>query len=81
MRCNYKAFSQLVIKVGGPLVSGAIPGLVLLRFIRKQAKQARGSNPVSNIPPWLEVSSCLQVPTLCEFQSCLPLMMNSSMEL
>jgi hypothetical protein len=32
-------------------VGGAIPGLVVLDFIRKQAEQVRGSNPVSSIPP------------------------------
>jgi hypothetical protein len=33
-------------------VGGAIRGLVILDSIRKQAEQARGSKPVSNIPPW-----------------------------
>jgi hypothetical protein len=33
-------------------VGGATPGLVVLGSIRKQAKQARGSKPVRNIPPW-----------------------------
>jgi hypothetical protein len=40
MRSSYKAFSQLVIKAGGPTVGGAIPGQVVLGSIRKQAKQA-----------------------------------------
>jgi hypothetical protein len=31
---------------------GWIPGLVDLGSIRKQAEQARGSEPVSNITPW-----------------------------
>jgi hypothetical protein len=30
MKSSCKAFSQLVIKVGGPLVGDAIPGLVVL---------------------------------------------------
>jgi hypothetical protein len=50
MRSSCKAFSQLVIKGAGPLVGSAIPGLVILGS--KQAEQARGSKPVSNIPPW-----------------------------
>jgi hypothetical protein len=33
-------------------VGGAIPGLVVLGSIRKQAEQVRGSNPVCNIAPW-----------------------------
>jgi hypothetical protein len=33
-------------------VGGAIPGLVVWGSMREQAKQARGSKPVSNIPPW-----------------------------
>jgi hypothetical protein len=33
-------------------VGGAIPGLVVLVSIRKQAEQARGSRPVSSILPW-----------------------------
>jgi hypothetical protein len=45
MTSSYMAFSQLVIKVGGPIVGGAIPGLVVLGSIRKQAEQARGSKP------------------------------------
>jgi hypothetical protein len=52
MRSSCKVFSQLVIKVGEPLEGGAIPGLVVLGSIREQAEQARGSKPVSNIPPW-----------------------------
>jgi hypothetical protein len=51
-RSSYKAFSQLVIKEGGPLMGEAISGLVVLDSIREQAEQARGSKPVSNIPPW-----------------------------
>jgi hypothetical protein len=52
MRSSCGAFSQLVIKVGGLLVGGTIPGLVVLGSTRKQVEQARGSKPVSNIPPW-----------------------------
>jgi hypothetical protein len=33
-------------------VGNAIPGLVVLSSIRKQAERARRSKPVSNIPPW-----------------------------
>ena len=33
-------------------MGGAIPGLVVLGSISKQAEQARGGKPVSNIPPW-----------------------------
>jgi hypothetical protein len=80
MRSSCKAFSQLMIKGGRvhPIVCGAIPGLVVLGSLRKQLKQARESKPVSNIPPWH--SSCLQVPTLCEFLSLLPLVMSSNVE-
>jgi hypothetical protein len=35
-----------------PIVSGAIPGLVVLGSIRTQADQAMGSKPVNNIPLW-----------------------------
>jgi hypothetical protein len=38
MRSSCKAFSQLVIKWGGPLVGGAIPGMGVLGSIRKQAE-------------------------------------------
>ena len=47
MRSNCKAFSQLVIDGGWggqPIVGGAIPGLVVLGSIRKQAEQARGAS-------------------------------------
>ena len=40
MRSSYGALSQLVIKWGGPIVGGAIPGLVFLGSMRKQAEQA-----------------------------------------
>jgi hypothetical protein len=33
-------------------VGGAIPRLVVLDPIRKQAEQARGSKPISSIPLW-----------------------------
>ena len=52
MRSSCKACSQLVIKGGGPIVGCDIPGLKILGSIRKQAEQAMGSKPVSNIPPW-----------------------------
>jgi hypothetical protein len=71
------AFPWLVIKVG-PIVGGAIPELVVLGSIRKQAEQARGSKPVRNIPPW--PLHQLLLPDLLEFQSWLPLVTNSSME-
>ena len=48
-------------------MGGAIPGLVVLGSIRKQAEQARGSKPVSNIPPWPLYQ--LLLPDLLEFQS------------
>jgi hypothetical protein len=51
MRSSCGAFSQLVIKVG-PLVGDTISGLVVLHSLRKQAEQARGIKPVSNISPW-----------------------------
>ena len=42
MRSSCKAFSQVLIKGGRvrPIVGGAIPGLVVLGSIRKQAEQA-----------------------------------------
>jgi hypothetical protein len=67
MRSSYKAFSELVIKVGGPLVGDTIFGLVVLGSIREQAEQARESKPVRNIPPWLLHQ--LLLPDLLEFQS------------
>jgi hypothetical protein len=67
MRSNPKALSQLVIKGEKPLVGGTICGLVVLGSIRGQAKQARGSKPVKNIPPWLLHQ--LLLPDLLEFLS------------
>jgi hypothetical protein len=52
---------------GGPIIDSAIPGLVILGSIRKQAEQARGNKPVRNIPPWLLHQ--LLLPGLLEFQS------------
>ena len=48
-------------------MGGAIPGLIGLGSIRKQAEQARGGKPVKNIPPWLLHQ--LLLPDLLEFQS------------
>jgi hypothetical protein len=67
MRSNHKAFSQLVIKGGGPIVGGAIPGVVVLGSIREQAEQARESKPVSSTPPW--PLHQLLLSNLLEFQS------------
>jgi hypothetical protein len=69
VRSSCKAFSQLVIKGGRawPIVGDAIPRLVALGSIRKQVEQARGSKPVSNIPPW--PLHQLLLPDLLEFQS------------
>jgi hypothetical protein len=45
MRYSCKPFfSQLVIKGLGPIVGGAIPGLVVLGFKRTKAEQARGAS-------------------------------------
>jgi hypothetical protein len=60
-------FSQLLIKGERPLVGGTISELVVLGSIREQAEQARGSKPVSNIPPWLLHQ--LLLPDPLEFQS------------
>jgi hypothetical protein len=67
MRSSCKAFSQLVIRVGGPILSGAIPELVVLGTIREQAEQARGSKLVSSTPLW--PLHQLPLPDLLEFQS------------
>ena len=69
MKSSCKAFSQLVIKGGmaQPIVGGAIPGLVDLGSIRKQAEQARGSKSVIDIPLWPLLQ--LLLPDLLEFQS------------
>jgi hypothetical protein len=40
IRSSCGPFSQLVIKGRGPLVGSAIPGLIILGSIRKQAEQA-----------------------------------------
>jgi hypothetical protein len=50
-------------------MAGAIPGLVVLGSIRKQAEQAMGGKAVSSIPGSYCIGSCLQVPALFEFLS------------
>ena len=67
MRSSCKAFSQLVIKKGGPILGGAIPGLLVLGSVRKQAEQGRGSKPVSSTPSW--PLHQLLPPDLLELQS------------
>jgi hypothetical protein len=66
MRSGSKAFSQLVIKEGGPIVGGAIPEQIVLDSTREQAEQARGNKPVSSILPW--PLHQLLLPDLLEFQ-------------
>jgi hypothetical protein len=69
MRSSCGAFSWLVIKAGGPIVGGAIPGLEVLGSIRKQAEQARGNKPVTSLHG-LCISSCFLtclVPVLTSF--------------
>jgi hypothetical protein len=48
-------------------VGGAIPGLVVLGSIRRQAEKASGSKPVKTIPP--RPMQQLLLPDLLEFQS------------
>ena len=67
MKSSCGAFSQLVIKWGGPIVGSAIPGLIVMGSIRKQAEQARGSKLGSNIPP--RPLHQLLILGLLEFQS------------
>jgi hypothetical protein len=53
MISGYKALYLLVIKFeGGPIVGGAISGLVVLGSIRNQVEKTRGSKVLHNIPPW-----------------------------
>ena len=42
------------------MVHGAVPGLVVLGLLRKQAEQALGSKPVSSTLHGLCMCSCLQ---------------------
>ena len=72
------AYSQLVIKQGGPLVGGTISGLVVLSSVREQTEQARRSKPPRNIPPWLLHQ--VLFPDMLEFQAWLSLVINSNLE-
>jgi hypothetical protein len=45
-------------------MGGAIPGLVVLGSVRKQAERAMGSKPVSILLHGFSISSCRQVPAL-----------------
>jgi hypothetical protein len=78
MRSSCGAFSQLVIKGVEPLVGGTISGLVVLGSKLKQAEQARGSKPVSNILPW--TLHQLLLPDILEFQYWHPLVIKSNVE-
>jgi hypothetical protein len=69
MRFSCKAFSQLVIKMGGPIVGGAVPGLVVLGFYKKagwasQGRQASKEHPSTALHQLL-------LPAMREFQSCI----------
>ena len=45
MRSSCGAFSSFIIKRGGSIVGGTIPGLVVLGSIREQAEQASKKHP------------------------------------
>ena len=64
------------------MVGDVTPGLVVLGSIRKQAKQARRSKPVSSTPSWPLHQLLLpdQVPVFLEFLSWLLSMTNSNVE-
>lgn len=62
------------------MVSGAVPGLVVLGSI-KQAEKVKDRRPVSSTLHGLCISSSLQVPVLLEVLPSLLLMMNFSVEL
>jgi hypothetical protein len=62
------------------IVGCGISRLVVLEPIRKQAKQARKSKPISNTLHGVCISSCLQVPALFEFLPQLPSLVNRDME-
>lgn len=53
-RANCKAFSYTVMGEGmaQPMVDWAVPGLVVLDSIMRQAEQVSGTKPVSSILPW-----------------------------
>jgi hypothetical protein len=72
MRPSYNTFSQLVSDQVGraqPYVGGAIPRLVVLGSIRRQAELARGSKPASSTPPRLLYPPLPPRFHLCEFLS------------
>jgi hypothetical protein len=48
---NIQLRSTCLMGRAQPIVGGAIPGLVVLDSVRKQAEQAMGSNPVSSMAP------------------------------
>ena len=50
-------------------MGGAIPGLVVLDSVSKQAEEAMSSKPINSSLHGLCFSSCLQVPDLLEFLS------------
>ena len=57
MRSICKAFSQLVIKEGGPLVGDTISGLVDFGSIIKQAEQARENEASKEHPSMASASA------------------------
>jgi hypothetical protein len=79
MRSSYKAFSQLVINGGKAPCGWDLLWAGSLGSIREQAEQARGSKPIKNIHPWLLHQ--LLLPDLLDFQTRLPLVMNSNVEM
>ena len=63
------------------IVGGAIPGLVVLGSVRKQAEQALRASQEAALLYDPCTSSGIQVPALFEFQSQRPSRMNSNMEM
>ena len=66
MRSSCKAFSQLVINGRvQPTLGGAIPGLVVLGSLRKQAEQAMGSISQVDYPPAPPPAAYILVMVFC----------------
>ena len=71
MRSICKAFFIISVHWGKaqPVAGGAIPALLVLGSIKKQAEQGMGNKSVSSILHGVCNSSCLQHPALFEFLS------------
>lgn len=74
--------NSIKFDIGGSSLLWVVPSLGgSSGFYKKEAVQVQGSMPVSNISPWLLITSCFHIPVVFEFLPCLPSIVEYDVEI